>query len=1049
MHAPGSALPSSGRGHGLLALGVILLSAIAVRAQEPQDVLLHAATAAGADGAPEVRLRWQIRRGWIPSDGFSVYQISSQSVGRQQTWRKGRLIANIPQPTEAQVRALLADAGDIEDLWTRAMRNRPGAVVEFTTPRPPSAAGAFVRLRADAERIRAAAAVERPGLRWALRDAERSAVTGAQRPAADPVRNARAQLQAMALLRDEYARGLGLGATDRSVGVGDEVIYGLFTGRGSAERLLAHVRITVGADPMPPVPTGLDAVQVENAIRLRWVRPDPADQSTLLAASWFVDRLRMDSPPLPALLVPGSASSRRSVGPDPRQPLLTGGKLLNPRHPIIILDGDREPIAFFTDLLEPGDIDESRRFLRYRIRRQDGFGRLSEWSTGVTVEAEDWRAPAAPLGASARLAITRGLRMVGGRLQDAIQGSVQNRSRPLDVEVAWIVDPVPGMPRSRFELRRMDDEVAGAAWAPVTPVEGVEGERIRTVRNDHASWIAAAGRFLAADDVDHTGTNAEALRRIRDALNGTYGLDVDPAVEARQFEYRIWRTTERQDRSVRYAVLALATESGLYSSAAVETNQLGIPEVVCREGVPDLQACWRHPPDRLPRRLIEPALVRDIAPRDDLRVPLGSLADLPGWKSPGGFEPPRPQPPLMGAPSGQPGRGGVQGPGRSGPVLPGDARGIGPGTGPLPREGGPPGAPATPDLTLRRLTQLTQYSAVQEMFAPPAIQIQLNWNSRPALAKRDMKYAVRRRIRTGNQVGPWFDVGLSTPSPDGVQVVIDSLPMSHARTVEYGVRAMNRWGVYGTEALRRIELPSSVVPAPPILSSAVPHATQDASVEVRWRPNASRDGVTMYRVVRRKVRVPAEEYVASGEVSALTSPPTDHEYVHTVARLEPGVEYEFAVQAVVRTVADSPAGRALCGGLAGAPSGELTSERSIPVRAVPVMRSCPAPTRALAVRAGENSVEITWTSVPGAVAYMVQRRIRRDGPSPTVSVAPRLESATTRGRDGRVALTMRFVDVNALDHLEYVYEILATDAWGNVSQPATVMVSPVQMQPAR
>lgn len=1047
-------MPSAGRRHGLLAIGVILLSAMAVRGQEPQDVLLHAATAAGADGSTEVRLRWQIRRGWIPSDGFSVYQISSQSVGRQQTWRKGRLVANVPQPTEAQVRALLADAGDIEDLWARAMRSRPGAVVEFTTPRPPSAAGAFVRLRADAERIRAAAAVERPALRWALREAERSEVTDAQRPAADPVRNARAQLHAMALLRDEYARGLGLGATDRSVGVGDEVTYGLFTGRGAAERLLAHVRITVGADPMPPVPTGLDAVQVENAIRLRWVRPDPADQSKLLAASWFVDRQRMDSLPLPAPLVPGPASSRRTVGPDPRLPALTGGDLLNPRHPVIILDGDREPIAFFTDLLEPRDFDEKHRFLRYRIRRQDGFGRLSEWSTGFTVETEDWRAPAAPFGASARLAITRGIRMVGGRLQDAIHGPVQNRSRPLDVEVAWIVDPAPGTPRSRFELRRMDDEVAGAAWSPVTPVDGVEGERIRTVRNDAASWITAAGRFLAPDDVDHTGSNADVLRRIRDALNSTYGLDVDPAVEARQFEYRIWRTTEHQDRSVRYAVLAVATGSGLYSSAAVETNQLGIPEVICREGVPDLQACWRHPPDRLPRRLIAPVLVRDIAPRDDLRTPLGSLAELPGWKSPGGFEPPRlqpprPQPPLMGASSGQPGRGGVQGPGRSGPVLPGGAGGIDPGTGPLPREVGPPGAPATPDLTLRRLTQLTQYSAVREMFAPPAIQIHLNWSSRPALAKRDMKYAVRRRIRTGNKVGPWFDVGLVTASPDGVQVVIDSLPMSHARTVEYGVRAMNRWGVYGTEALRRIELPSSVVPAPPILAAAVPHATQDAAVEVRWRPNAPRDGVTLYRVVRRRVRTPAEEYVTSGEVPALTSPPADHEYVHTVARLEPGVEYEFAVQAVVRTVADSPAGRALCGGLADAPSGELTSERSIPVRAAPVMRSCPAPTRALAARAGENSVEITWTSAPGAVEYMVQRRIRRDGPSPTMSVAPRLEPATNRGRDGRAALTMRFVDVNALDHLEYVYEIFATDAWGNVSHPATVMVGPAQMQPAR
>jgi hypothetical protein len=487
----------------IVAAVLLTLAAAPVIAQEAA-VDLRAATAQAAGGKVEVRLRWRPVRGWVPAGGYRLYRTDGtrRLVYSSRPPEANRLQAlglSVPLLGKAGTRSTAADAERIAGPITRAQ----------------SSAAQFAA-RAQAANAARTAAKGRlvPSLPPSDEQDDAPEAFAARRlPALDEeVLRARRQIATAALLQPEAAAEVGLGAADGAVQPGAKVSYALMAvdAAGKESQVGALPEFVVGADPAPPAPTGLQALQDGGEVELRWDRV-PADREEALGlVSYRVRRADAASP---------------------------AGRQLN-KKPLLILDppGGKEPVAFFTD--NPGQPGPAT----YSLTLVDGFGRESA-PASVRVTVEEWRTPSAVARVHTELDELRIRRTGTARLRQGFQIPAQPAVSVTWLTAAGTVAPV------RYNIYRTDLDAPNAAPVRLTPA-AIEGEPL----------TEAQSRELLADLVGDTDAapaadRAEAIARAKRTARMAALLKAAPP-------RRIVDRTARSDSRYRYAVVALYGADG-------------------------------------------------------------------------------------------------------------------------------------------------------------------------------------------------------------------------------------------------------------------------------------------------------------------------------------------------------------------------------------------------------------------------------------------------------------------------------------------------------
>lgn len=185
----------------------------------------------------------------------------------------------------------------------------------------------------------------------------------------DPIRDARAALVVGTLTLPNVADAMGLSFTDTGVANGQPIQYVLdFVPATGAPMDIATTALTVGADPQPPTPEGLDGTQVGvNKVWLYWKPPTPDVVDKLVLPSYRV--FRVD-------------------GTNPSGVEISGNPVLKSTQPSLDNPSEQvEPLFSFEDGEAPvGSVT-------YKVFTQDAFGRLSAEPATVAVNVQDWETP--------------------------------------------------------------------------------------------------------------------------------------------------------------------------------------------------------------------------------------------------------------------------------------------------------------------------------------------------------------------------------------------------------------------------------------------------------------------------------------------------------------------------------------------------------------------------------------------------------------------------------------------------------------------------------
>jgi hypothetical protein len=542
----------------LVVLTVSPIQAPAITTRPPA-ITMRAATTRGQN--PEVRLRWQISEGWIPTRGFRLYR----AQGNTRT-----LVAHVAAPADPLVEAILGPSfrgTALATLAGRTVANIPP--LDFTIRRPPSRLQAFQqRKTALLEARRADNNLLTDQQRMALAPAINKSLA-ASLPANLPgltqfiesdgsrIATARAQISLAALLKPEAATTLGLGTSDTGLAPGVVVSYALHgvdaLGRDSMAPLAVLRDFKVGADLTPPAVTGLQFLQNDNIIALRWDRVPVAVEEALGTVSYRVERVD-----------PGTRASKNLLP----KPLM-----------IVTLEGDAEPESFFEDGLQrPGSYV-------YSVTLVDGFGREG-MAGNINVPAADWRRPPGTSQASARLESFQPRQQTNNA---AIRAAALTRSF---VTIGWLPVGAPQGLSTRYHIYRfsLDDTNAVPERLTPTPIPGTP-----FVIATEADLVKAADAVYGEsflDKYDEDIAVAEAL--VAATLPGAQ----DKLARARRAKARatailrarwsisppLWfsDSSVRPDQQYSYGVSVVYVETGLES----ELRKAGVV------GVPDL----RKPP---------------------------------------------------------------------------------------------------------------------------------------------------------------------------------------------------------------------------------------------------------------------------------------------------------------------------------------------------------------------------------------------------------------------------------------------------------------------
>ena len=349
-----------------------------------QKASLYAVTAEAPNSTNvEVIVRWQISSGWIPAGGLKLYRI----VGAQKT-----LVAALPAPTDDAVDTLLPMPLRGQHLIQKAS-GLSTSIIDFNVVRPPvSSQNIFVSRQSLLNQIQVLQGPIPAPQRTQLEDQLNALkpVTPQTNPQTstqstptfstlsrtalvspiDPVALVRKELHVAAFTAETPCKVLSLGATDAQPGaLGATVSYQLAAVNPTGEVIVGALNnFQITAPQNPPPPTGLQYLQDDDKIQLRWDRLPATSEQALLQANYIV---------------------RKSVA---------GNSFINlTGHPLLIstLNGNVEPDAFFTDDLQTPDR------VTYEVLLRDGFGRQSDPAI-INISPRDWRLPPAPrvVGAS-------------------------------------------------------------------------------------------------------------------------------------------------------------------------------------------------------------------------------------------------------------------------------------------------------------------------------------------------------------------------------------------------------------------------------------------------------------------------------------------------------------------------------------------------------------------------------------------------------------------------------------------------------------------------
>lgn len=521
-------------------------------------VILKAATAT-VGGRSEVRLRWQLPETWIPAGGFKLYAVRGNNR---------RIVKIIAAPNDSVVDGLLGAKFKGRRITSLAATSKAGLPrLSFDPQRGTSQATRFQSIKSLGTEIRklrgpkfsaqkvAPLLEKQKTLQSALRgpktigSAFKPATAGLDISAKSIIR-ARQELTLASLVDARAAETIGLGATDAAVQAGETVRYELYevdsSGTESKDPVGVIAAFNVGADEVPPAPTGLTFAQDEEQVFLRWDRVSAAFEKAVGAVSYRVSRSG-GGQPTPVNLTP---------------------------KPILILDSSEEPVAFFTDRLSaPGSY-------QYTVTLVDGFGR-SVASQPFSAVVEDWRRPDAPKAgravSSVRAAAFRP-QLQGGKIAAP---PIVSFSRPL-VNLTWESSAPEGGLSVRYKIYRQDLDQPGQEPALITPTP-LAGLPIQVGTSEQ---LNSAILSLYGDDffaeIDDATTELEGI------INSTTNAGVKAKAQASLKNLRLARakriarfkalwqvrpplqTPDLQvspDRRFSYFVTAIYAENGLESEA--------------------------------------------------------------------------------------------------------------------------------------------------------------------------------------------------------------------------------------------------------------------------------------------------------------------------------------------------------------------------------------------------------------------------------------------------------------------------------------------------
>ncbi len=258
--------------------------------------------------------------------------------------------------------------------------------------------------------------------------------------------------------------------------------------------------------------------------------------------------------------------------------------------------------------------------------------------------------------------------------------------------------------------------------------------------------------------------------------------------------------------------------------------------------------------------------------------------------------------------------------------------------------------------------------------------VELTWTGFPNL--KDVRYLVRRKLGSER----FADVGISAPNQ---AKFVDPVPRSRSRTYDYEVTPVTRWNVRGPAATFAVSVPSTVSPEPVNLLSVRP-GPSEGSVEIRFETLPVDQSVTSYQVLLngQVVKTVAASEAANGLLTAID------------AGRALGAPLRYSVLGVA-------------GALKSPPSAELT---------VTLKKLSTAAPTGLAGQTTPKGVQLSWTAAPGATSYAIRRRVGAAGPWAVVAAK---------------VVGVAYLDASAVPGVAYSYAVVAVDAAGNVSPPAT------------
>ncbi len=453
--------------------------------QAPAVTLFAAAVHESGKLTAEIRLRWRVSSGWIPSGGFRVYRISTNPTVRT-------AVADVAAPSHDKLVRFMPPTVQVPDIPSLLASGKP---VELAPKALSSSLDLYLQRKDLSSQLFSMEGplnkVQRQTVLSQLRlrrpDTTKFQLGGQTKMAADEL--ARRSVHFAASIADSYAQQVGLGATDHGVretgNVGYELV-GLANGKETGT-LASLPNTSVQSLLQPPAaPSGVLFSQVNDEIGLRWNTPTGAEATRLLAVSYRVQKQTAGS----------------------------GNPIDIARKPIVVVGQatDTEPLNFVTDrLAKPVQVT-------YTVLAVDGFGRASEPST-ITVTPIDWRRPTTPVAVGAtsefRLAMRQSLPKVtlGGFRAEAPPLTLFVSTAP--VTVLWMASqPIDGTAPKYIVFRTDLDAPAGTLPVQLTPAP-IDGSTVSVdsdTEMDRAVQVLFRNRLIDLNAALSQAATPEAKR---------------------------------------------------------------------------------------------------------------------------------------------------------------------------------------------------------------------------------------------------------------------------------------------------------------------------------------------------------------------------------------------------------------------------------------------------------------------------------------------------------------------------------------------------------